>query len=51
MEQLLARYSIEEIIIFIVLLGFAIKELFTLIDWLHERLRKKFSKEDENKEE
>ena len=50
MEQLLARYSIEEIIIFIVLLGFAIKELFTLIDWLHERLRKKFSKEDENKE-
>lgn len=50
MEQLLARYSIEEIIMFIILLGFAIKELFTLADWFHEKLRKRFSKEDEHEE-
>lgn len=50
MGQLLAKYSITEIVVFLVILGFAIKELVTFFDWAHSRLRKKFDKEDEHEE-
>lgn len=50
MGQLLAKYSITEIVVFLVILGFAIKELVTFFDWAHSRLRKNFDKEDEHEE-
>lgn len=50
MGQLLAKYTITEIVVFIVILGFAIKELVTFFDWAHSRLRKTFDKEDEHEE-
>lgn len=50
MGELLAKYSITEIVVFIVILGFAIKELVTFFDWAHSRLRNKFDKEDEHEE-
>ena len=50
MGQLLAKYSITEIVVFVVILGFAIKELVTFFDWAHSRLRSKFDKEDEHEE-
>lgn len=50
MGQLLAKYSITEIVVFLVLLGFAIKELVTFFDWAHNRLKKTFDKEDEHEE-
>lgn len=50
MGQLLAKYSITEIVVFVVILGFAIKELVTFFDWAHSRLRKNFDKEDEHEE-
>lgn len=50
MGQLLAKYSITEIVVFLVILGFAIKELVTFFDWAHNRLRKTFDKEDEHEE-
>lgn len=46
MINLLSTYSLTEIIIFLVLVVLAIKELFTLIDWVKDRLKKHFSKED-----
>lgn len=50
MEQLLARYSVTEIIIFLVLVGCAIKEVVTFIDWAHKRLKQRFAREDEHEE-
>lgn len=50
MGELLSKYSITEIVVFIVILGFAIKELVTFFDWAHSRLRTKFDKEDEHEE-
>lgn len=50
MGQLLAKYSITEIIVFLVIFGFAIKELVTFFDWAHNRLKKTFNKEDEHEE-
>lgn len=40
MEELLLDYSVSEILVFIVILAFAVKELVTFIDWGSERLRK-----------
>lgn len=50
MGELLAKYTATEIIVFIVLLAIAIKEVVTFIDWAHSRLRKTFDKEDEHEE-
>lgn len=50
MEQLLARYSLTEIIIFLVLIGCAIKEVITFLDWAHKRLKQRFAREDEHEE-
>lgn len=46
MIELLEAYSVGQIILFIILLAIALKEFFTLFDWIKERLRKHFIKED-----
>lgn len=45
MLALLQRYSISEILIFIVLLALAIKGVITFIDWVHEKIKKAFNRE------
>lgn len=50
MGELLAKYTATEIIVFIVLLAIAVKEVVTFIDWAHNRLRGAFKKEDEHEE-
>lgn len=50
MGELLAKYTATEIIVFIVLLAIAVKEVVTFIDWAHSRLKGAFKKEDEHEE-
>lgn len=50
MGELFTKYSVSDIIIFIVVLAFAVKECVTFFDWAHSRLRKRFTKEDEHDE-
>lgn len=50
MGELFTKYSISEIIIFTVILSFAVKECVTFLDWAHKRLKKSFNKEDEHDE-
>lgn len=45
MINLLQRYSISEILIFIVLLALAIKGVITFIDWVQEKIKKAFNKQ------
>lgn len=47
MAQLLATYSIAEILLFIILLAIAIKGVVTFWDWGWERLKKVFHKESQ----
>lgn len=42
MEELFLNYSMSEIVIFIFIFAFAIKELVTFIDWGKDRVRKVF---------
>ena len=51
MEELLLNYSISEIIIFAVILAFAIKEFVTFMDWAKGRLRETYDKDYKTKEE
>ena len=44
MITLLQRYSISEILIFIVILALAIKSLITFFDWVQQRFKKAFNK-------
>lgn len=46
MLKLVEQYSISEIIVFIVLLAFAVKEAITLIDWFKVRLTQKYNKQN-----
>lgn len=45
MLALLQRYSISEILIFIILLALAIKGVITFIDWTYEKIKKAFNKQ------
>ena len=45
MIALLQRYSISEILIFIVILALAIKSLISFFDWVVEKFRKVFNKQ------
>lgn len=40
MEELLSKYSLSDILIFIVLLFFAIKEMVNASDWIRDRIKK-----------
>lgn len=51
MEELFANYSMSEIVIFMVILAFAVKELVTFIDWGRDRLRKVYDKDYKSVEE
>lgn len=51
MLDLLEAYSISEIIIFIIMLGIAIKALISFYDWAIARLRKFFKQETEQEKE
>ena len=50
MKDLLANYSVNEIIIFIVTLALAIKGCVSFFDWAMDRLRKVFNKEQKDKD-
>lgn len=50
MEELLTKYTITEIVIFIVFLAIAIKEVVTFFDWAHSRLKGAFKKENEHED-
>ncbi len=50
MEELFNRFSITEIILFIVLFALAIKGIIDFFDWAHKRLKEKFDKENINNE-
>ena len=43
MIDLLAAYSVEQILIFTILLALAIKGVISFFDWAHSRIHKKFS--------
>lgn len=46
MEELLSKYSLSDILIFIVLLFFAIKEFVNASDWIRDRIRKANDKDN-----
>lgn len=50
MEELLTKYTITEIVIFIVFLAIAVKEVVTFFDWAHSRLKGIFKKENEHED-
>ena len=50
MEELLTKYTITEIVIFIVFLAIAVKEVVTFFDWAHSRLKGVFKKENEHED-
>lgn len=45
MEDLLTQYSLTEILIFLFILGAALKTTITMVDWFWERLTKIFTKQ------
>lgn len=45
MQQLISHYSIGEIILFIIILAFAIKELYTFLDWANKAIQEKVDKD------
>lgn len=51
MEELLSKYSLSDILIFIVLLFFAIKELVNASDWIRDRIKKATDKDLKAKKE
>lgn len=50
MEKLLTQYSLTEILIFLFILGAALKTTITMIDWFWERLIKIFKKQQAQQE-
>lgn len=51
MLALLQKYSVSEILIFIVLLALAIKGVVSFIDWTYEKIKKAFNKGYNQKDE
>lgn len=45
MKELFSKYSVDEVVIFIIMLALAIKGLISFIDWAHDRLKQYFNKE------
>ena len=46
MQKLFTNYSTGQIIIFIIIIAIAVKELLTLIDWFKDRARKQIKQQD-----
>lgn len=51
MNELLSKYTVSEIIVFIAFLAVAIKESIQFIDWFWERIKKHFDQDYNKKEE
>lgn len=51
MKELLTKYSISDIVMFVILLVLAIKEFVSIVDWAKERMKKVFDKSYHEKEE
>ncbi|MCD8397509.1 MAG: hypothetical protein LUD12_10100 [Lachnospiraceae bacterium] len=51
MEDLLTQYSIGDIMIFVILLAFAVKEAVTFYDWARDRVKKVTDKDYKTKKE
>lgn len=51
MAQLINNYSLQEILIFLIVLALGVKGFFTFWDWAVDRLRKIFRKENEQDSE
>lgn len=51
MTDLFTNYSVSEIVVFIVVLAFAMKESVTFFDWSKDRLRKVYDKNYESVEQ
>lgn len=51
MKDLLASYSLPEIVVFVVMLAFACKELVSIVDWFRERIKKVYDKDHQVQEE
>ena len=47
MINLLTNYSLGEILVFIVITAIALKEAITFFDWMHDKLKKRFQKEQQ----
>lgn len=45
MKELFSKYSVDEVVMFIIMLALAIKGLISFIDWAHDRLKQYFNKE------
>lgn len=45
MKELFSKYSVDEVVMFIIMLAFAIKGLISFIDWANDRLKQHFNKE------
>ena len=45
MKELFSKYSVDEVVMFIIMLALAIKGLISFIDWAHDRLKQHFNKE------
>ena len=50
MQELLAQYSVSEIILFIFLLAMALKKIVQLVDWYKNRARKAIKEKDKPEE-
>ena len=46
MKELLETFTVEQIIIFLALLGFSIKEVVSFFDWASARINQKVKKEN-----
>ena len=46
MEELLKTYSLQEIVMFLVMLAIAFKAVASFWDWLQDWLRRKFGKKE-----
>lgn len=45
MKELFSKYSVDEVVMFVIMLALAIKGLISFIDWAHDRLKQYFNKE------
>ncbi len=50
MADFFSRYSVSEIVIFIIALAFAVKEFITFVDWGKDRLKTTYDKSNKSKE-
>lgn len=45
MKELFSKYSVDEVVMFVIMLALAIKGLISFMDWANDRLKQHFNKE------